>query len=444
MRPFVIGTCHEINEVEPNDDVSKAEPLPELPVVVNGQHGKSGDADVYAVSLRKGQVLIVSLMANRTIGSPQDAVLQLLGPTGFVVEQNEDDQGFDPQLSYVVPVDGIYSIRTWAFPATPDSSIRLFGSPACVYRLLVTTGLFVDHVMPMAAQAGVAQKIQLRGWNLTQSEIEITPPISAVDRPFEWPLDGWHNRLPTSVLVQSELTATEVEPNPLAQPQVLALPILVTGEISQPRDVDAFQFSAKKGQKLRCEVVARDAGSLLDPVLRIYDTMGKKLQEADDDGKQSADPDVEFTAPADGEYRATITDRFLHHGDRFAYRLSIAPPQPDFSLTVAADAFVLNAGKELEIPVTVSRLAGFADDIPIQVTGLPAGVSAEAVTSASKGDSAKSVKLKLKSDGQTATWSGPFQIVGQPGASAVRERMATVSLKSFQGESSNVWLTIKK
>ena len=63
-------------------------------------------------------------------------MLQILGPNGFVLEQNEDDQGFDPQLAFTAPADGIYVLRTWAFPMTPDRSIRLFGSPACVYRFL--------------------------------------------------------------------------------------------------------------------------------------------------------------------------------------------------------------------------------------------------------------------------------------------------------------------
>ena len=447
-RPFVIGTCPELNENEPNDEVAKGEPLPELPVVVNGQHGKNGDADVFAVSLKKGQNLVASLMANRTLGSPQDAVLQLLSPEGFVLEQNEDDQGFDPQLSFVVPADGIYFLRTWAFPASPDSSIRLFGNAACVYRLLVTTGPFVDHCLPSAVCGGLPTIVSVRGWNLEHAELDVFPPVSAIHRPFEWPISDLpisdlQGRLPATVLVQQDESAVEVEPNPLPQPQSLPLPICVTGEIATPRDVDAYQFSAVKGQKLRCEVIARDAGSLLDPVLRIYDSMGKILQEADDDGKQSADPEIEFTAPADGEYRATVTDRFLHHANRYFYRLSIAAPDPDFQLSVGADSFQLSLDKPLEIPVTVNRMRGFAEEINIQVQGLPAGVTFEAVTSEPKGDRAKSVKLMLKSDGQS-TFAGPIRISGRPSGSLWRERTATVELKAFQSALPELWLTVKK
>lgn len=440
LRPFVIGTCPEILEVELNDDVRKPQTLRELPVVVNGQHIKNGDSDLFAVTLRKGQTVVASLMANRTLGSPQDAVLQILGPTGFVLEQNEDDQGFDPQLAFTAPDDGIYIIRTWAFPATPDSSIRLFGSPACAYRLSVTTGPFVDHLLPTAVQAGSSQKIHVRGWNLPQTEVDLVAPVSAIGRRFDWVLEGWSHLLPASVVVQPFETTIEQEPNDLARAQSISLPISVTGEISQDRDVDAFQFTAKKGTRYRFEVIAREMGSPLDAVLRIYDAKGKLLKEADDDGRQSIDPDVEYTLPSDGDFRVTVTDRYLHSGERYAYLLSITEVVPDFAVSVASDAFVLSAGKDLEIPVTVTRPAEFSEEISIEVVGLPAGVTATAVKSAAKGDSSKAVKLIVKTNGEAA-YSGPIQIVGR---SSTAERIATVSLKSFQAEVTHVWLTMRK
>lgn len=442
LRPFIIGTYPEVNETEPNDDLPKAQAVSTLPVVINGQHGKNGDADSFAVPLQKGQVLVASLLANRVIGSPQDAVLQILGPHGFVLEQNEDDQGFDPQLAFTAPADGTYIVRTWAFPATPDSSIRLFGSPASVYRLLLTTGPFVDHVRPAAVQAGMPQRVKLLGWNLTDGDVEVTAPVSALNRRFELPLPGWNHRLPATVLAVPFATGVEQEPNPLANPQAIAAPIGVSGLIAQARDEDAYQFAAKKGQRLRFEVIARDAGSPLDPVLRLYDSSNKLLKEADDDGKQSADPDIEFTFPADGNYRVSIGDRFLHGGDRFAYLLLITEPQPDYSLTVAADAFSLTAGKELEIPVTVSR-SNFAESIDVRVEGLPAGVSAAAVVSEPKGDSAKAVKLKLKADADV-TYRGPIQVVGSAPPLPSDRRIATFPQKAFQSETSHLWLTIAK
>lgn len=441
LRPFAIGTCHEINEAEPNDDAAKAQLLPELPVVVNGQHGKSGDADSFAVSLRKGQTIVASVMANRGLGSPQDAVLQILGPDGFVLEQNEDDQGFDPQLTFTAPQEGTYILRTWAFPAAPDSSIRLFGSPACVYRLLVTSSSFVDHALPIAVQAGQPQRLHLRGWNLSRDEVDFEAPVSAIGRRFDWPVPGLSHRLPFTSIVLPYASIVEQEPNDLANAQPIAIPATVSGEILQPRDTDAYRFAAKKGQRLRLEVIARDVGSPLDPVLRVYDASGQMLKEADDDGKQSVDPDIEFAIPADGDYRVTVTDRYLHGGDRYAYLLSITEAEPDVALSVAADAFVLKAGQTVEIPVTITR-SNFGEEIVIHAVGLPSGVSTEAVTSAAKGDSNKLVKLILKANADV-TFSGPIQIASRP-QGTMGERIATISPKSFPTESSSIWLTVKK
>ena len=317
----------------------------------------------------------------------------------------------------------------------------MFGSPACVYRLLVTGSSFLDHVLPLAIQGGQTQQLQLRGWNLVRKEIDVTAPVSAIGRRFEWPVDGLSHRLPASIIVSPDVAIVEHEPNDLAHASPITVPGVVSGEISPPRDIDAYQFQAKKGQRLRFEVSAREWGSPLDPVLRIYDAAGKLLKEADDDGKQSIDPEVEYTLPADGEFRVTVSDRFSHGGDRYAYLLSMTEAQPDFTLSVAADAFVLSAGKPLEIPVTIAR-SGFEGELVISAAGLPDGVTAEPVTSASKGDSSKTVKLVLKLAGET-TFSGPIQIQSRP-TESFPARIATVSLKAFQTESSAIWLTVKK
>ena len=443
LRPFVVGDLSEINEVEPNDDWKKSQTLAELPVVVNGQHVKGGDSDSFAVALKQGQTVVASLMASRVIGSTQDATLQVLGPHGFVLDQNEDDQGFDPQLAFTAPADGTYYVRTWALPMAPDSSIRLFGSPAAVYRLTVTTGPFVDRVVPLAVQAGVTSRLSLRGWNVGEGIVDVEPPLSALGSRFTWPLPGWSHRLPASVLVVPHPTSIEQEPNDLAQAQSVEVPVSITGHVASPRDVDAFRFAGKKDQRLRFEVIARDVGSPLDPVLRITDVKGTVLKEADDEGRESADPDFVFALPADGEYRVAVTDRFAHHGERFVYLLNITEASPDFALLVSSDSFVLQPDKEFEVPVTVSHASGFAEAIELSVVGLPDGVTVQPAKSEPKGDSAKAVKLTLKTNGEV-TFSGPIRIVGRSvGGERSLERMAVSPLKVFGTETSHLWLTVR-
>ncbi|MBC8117837.1 MAG: hypothetical protein H7062_25890, partial [Candidatus Saccharimonas sp.] len=137
-----------------------------------------------------------------------------------------------------------------------------------------------------------------------------------------------------------------------------------------------------------------------------------------------------------------VTDRFAHHGERYVYLLNITESSPDFALSVAGGSFVLQPDKELEVPVTVSRAAGFADVIELNVVGLPVGVTVQPAKSEPKGDSAKVVKLMLKTNGEAA-FSGPIRIVGRSvDGERSLERMAVSPLKAFGTETSQLWLTV--
>ena len=64
-----------------------------------------------------------------------------------------------------------------------------------------------------------------------------------------------------------------------------------------------------------------------------YRTVFTLHYENDDDGerKLGRDSKLTFTAPADGDYLVRVSDVRGLGGDRFAYRLLIRRPQPDFS-----------------------------------------------------------------------------------------------------------------
>ena len=119
-RPFIVGMLPEVMEQEPNDDPKKPQVLPQSSIVVNGRLDKPGDVDTFAVKLTKGQTLVASVEANRILRSPMDGVLQILSADGFVLEQNDDYHGLDPQIAFAVPKDGSYLVRVFAFPSVPD------------------------------------------------------------------------------------------------------------------------------------------------------------------------------------------------------------------------------------------------------------------------------------------------------------------------------------
>ncbi len=445
LRPFVIGTLTEVAEKEPNNSAKDSQKLESSQAVVNGVLDKGGDVDTFAVSLKAGQTLVASLTAKGMLGSPMDGVLQVLGPRGFVMEHNDDDHGFDPKIVFTAPADGEYGVRVFAFPETANSSIAFAGGANFIYRLTLTTGAFVDHAEPMSvgrvAGAGEtpapqAQRLRLHGWNLPPELAEVSADAA------EGSFIVRHALLGNTLMLPVEPHPSVVELSvPPSEPQEIALPSSMTGVIGKPGEVDLFRVKLAAKQAIVIRTDARTAGSPLDPVLRILKSDGSQLQEVDDGSKGDFDPDANFTAPAEGEYRVTITDRFGLGGPRFFYRLTALPSQPDFELRVAADSFVLTPDKPLEIPVTVDRQRGFAQDIEVVATELPEKVTAEPVISAKAGDSAKSIKLVLKAEAGV-TFSGPIHIRGRVKSEPPIEKSAAATLTAFNTTTRELWLTV--
>ncbi len=455
LRPLVIGHLPEVKEREPNNTPQAAQGVDGPAAVVNGVLATAGDVDVYGVRLRAGETLVASLRANEQLGSPMDAVLQVLCPEGFVRDQNDDDLGLDPQLAYTAVHDGPHYVRVFAFPAMPDSSVRFAGGANFVYRLTLTTGPFIHHAVPMAISEGAPQPVRILGWNLP-AELQMLSPVRMPADPFRATDDAAHTvgnlpgvehavlfhpdaALPLPLPVVPHRSVVEAAPNDAQHPQAIELPATITGCISAAGEADVYTFAAAKGESLLLEVESRALGYPLDPVLRIFGPDGKKLAEVDDAPRGSADVRHPFTVAADGTYRVEITDLYGDGGWRYVYRLSVRRQQPEFTLQVPGDAFVLQPDKPLEIAVTVDRQS-LAEEIEISVLGLPDHIACPAVRSLPSGDTARSVKLKLTAS-RPAAFSGPIQIVGRTGGAPPRQRFAQAPAGPYLPRTHRLWLT---
>ena len=412
--PLLVGVLPQVDDKEPNNLPREAQELKSLPVAVQGVLHKSGEVDTYAVTLSAGQQLIASVAAFEAFASPMDGVLQIVSDEGYVVEQNDDHHSNDPQIEFVAPRDGVWYVRVFAFPATPNSTIGFAGGDDYRYRLSLTTGPFVDHVIHHSDGTS-----QLIGWNLQGNEdLKQLPGLHL-----------WRSSNVTSAPIQSanaRLTPGTVH----------------TGELATPQASYSGAFSATKGTNYRIRVTAQALGSILDPVLSIADTDGKVLKDSDDIGRDNRDVDLIWKAPSDGEFTLKVTDRFGHGSPRHFFELLVEVDQPRVALTLEAAQFDIKRGKPLEIPVTIAR-SGFADPLTVTVVGLPDGVTVTAATSEPKGDSSKSVKLKLEA-GAAAAFNGPVRIVARSSADeqAAEITTATASLPVSGWSTSVIWLTI--
>lgn len=438
-RAFVVGTVAEVAEKEPNNDLAASQSLASLPTTVNGKLGAAGDIDTFVVELKQGQTLVADVEADRPLGSPVDMIMQLADPTGFVLAQNNDDVGLDPRITFTAARTGPHHVRVYGYSSTPSSSIGFGGGENFIYRLTVTTGPLVDFVFPMAIERGANRSGLLCGPNITDA----IRSVKWLTISKEMLLRTSHKQAPgaAEVRVVDRPTGVEQEPNNLNKPQAVTLPVVLSGRCDQPGDVDAFVFEAKKNQRFVAKVESRTLGFPTDPVLMLYDDQGMLIQTLDDTA-QNRDCELAVAIRADGKYRLVMRDLYRAGSSRHAYLLSLSIDEPDYSLTLGATEYTLASGKTVEIPVTVDRRAGFAEEIELSVRGLPEGVKVEANTSAAKGDTAKTVKLKLS--GATKPFSGPVEIVGRSSGDKKLERGASLMLANRIAAWSQVWLTVTK
>jgi hypothetical protein len=310
----------------------------------------------------------------------------------------------------------------FGFPSNPDSAIRHFGSPACVYRLTMTTGEFVDFVRPLAVQAGGEAKLTLSGWNLKANTATLgrADTLFGVAHPF----------------------AIAREPHPchdLAAPagKPLSPPFTATGHVRSVNAPAVVAVAAEAGKPLSLRLDSTALGLSLTPVLRVLDSADKQLLKAEP-AALGGGIDATFTPPKSGEYRVEVRDLLHSAGPRHLFRLQVTPAVPDVAATVAVDRVTATVGTPIDIPITVARKNGFVGDLTPFAEGLPDGVAASAGTPAKSDPNAVVLRLTATRPGV----SGCIRIgVGKKGDEAFK-RVASALLPAYERTTPDLWLTV--
>ena len=431
-KPFFVGHIAEMVEEESNDHPDQADPISDPAVTINGVLSQVGDVDVYRIQVPAGRTLVASMQAGRELGSPMDSVLQLLDDHGTVVAQNDDDHGVDPQIAYKSTEDTTFYVRTFAFPASPNRTVKLAGAANYVYRLTVTHGPFIDHVLPAIVDHRSNSAVTVCGWNLTDRQR--TAGITAFDdHHIRFGRDFALTHLVPGVARSSQLES-DVS-------RALAVNSSISGRISVPGERDVYILPGVKDQRLNLSVQARAFDSLLDPLLTITAEDNSVVSETDDSGSGKYDAETLITVPSTGPLLVSIEDRFQDGGFRYFYTVTCVEPTPEFTATVGANQYVSDKDEPIEVPVTINRTNGFSEQLTISFERLPDGVTTEPVISEKDGDSAKAVTLKLHRKHNAPAFSGAVQILCRAADTGDR-RFAAAAIQNSQARTSDIWLTV--
>lgn len=478
-RLFVVGDLKEVNETEPNNDVSQAQKV-EIGTTINGVINPNVDVDYFAFTAQAGQRVIVRCDA-QMIDSLLDPYVQVFDASGRLLARSWSYRGRNTVAEIRAPSTGTYLVRLNQFT-------YLAGGEEYFYRLTISTTPWIDAVYPPVVPAGKSAAVTLYGRNLPggqpdaqaridglpldRVEVSVQAPPDAPQliasvplAPHEMLRDGFEYRLKSPAGVSNPVVlSTTTAPIVLEQPendspekaQPVEFPAELVGRIDKPNDRDWYVFSAKQNEVFVLEAFAQRLGAPVDVyfLIRRADTK-QVLAEVDDTPEIldplntrfysfSTDPVYTFVAPADGKYELLVGSRTstFQYGPRHIYWLSVRRPHPDFRVFAVegydygpAGITVPRGGSGHYVHVFCLRKDGFAGEVRVQAEGLPGGVNS---TPQVFGPGVKSLALVMRATADAPMGEAPVRIKGTAqinGQSVAREaRPATLAWPSPEGQ----------
>lgn len=259
---YTIIPAPDAGEAEPNNDGAQAV---QWPGVVIGAINASGDVDKFKITAKAGQRLSFAVT-----DSGLNTDLSLTDASGKVVATNKDSGDLmRTRMGYKVPADGEYVV------SVADADLRA----NIGYRLHIGAFPMVNTMWPLGVNAGPPQKVELTGFNLPSTTLEVDPPDdpapgATMPLPIAVP-EGSPIALPV-LSVSGKTDALEVEPNnAAAEAQPLAFPAAINARIEPKQagepDVDYYHFHAAKDQTIVIETLAAKFGSPLNTRIEVLD-----------------------------------------------------------------------------------------------------------------------------------------------------------------------------
>jgi WD40 repeat protein len=232
----------------------------ELDRTLIGTLARPGDVAYFRFTMKADQQVGVQAVA--PAGSKLEPVMQWSDSTGRVLAES-----IGGLLSVVCPEAGTCTL------ALRDRDYR--GGADFRYRLHVGTVPVVTGVVPLGLQRGTERTVHVEGVNLGSHAVSVKAPADgAPGTKIPVPVTSPHG----PVLGSPTVVVGEF---PEAAPgQPMSLPGTADGVIEKAGAVGEWRFTARKGERLVVEALARRYGSPVDPWVEIVDKDGRPIERA--------------------------------------------------------------------------------------------------------------------------------------------------------------------
>ncbi|MFN4258874.1 MAG: hypothetical protein ACK4RK_06220 [Gemmataceae bacterium] len=349
-----------------------------VPCVVVGRVDAEAN-DYYKIRVAAGQRVSFDVLGHR-LGSPIDPQLTLFNArTGQELPggHSNDAPGLqtDPRLTYTFPEAGEYLIEV--------RDVQYRGGGDYWYRLRIGDFPCVTTPIPMAARRGSKETVHFAGPMVegVKPRTVTIPSDPNVDTVWLAPqgangLHGW----PVPLVISDMPETVEKEPNnEPAQATRVSVPGGVTGRFEHKGDVDYYAFPAQKGQRIVIQARTYELNSPTEVYLIVKDAAGKELSKSN----PAAEPRIDFTAPADGDFLLMVEHLHYWGGPSETYHLTLTPYAPSFTLELPLDRYDVPQGGVAVLFVQANR-QGYDGPIEVRAEG-PAHWPAQTTIAAGQG-----------------------------------------------------------
>ncbi|MBR2720564.1 MAG: PPC domain-containing protein [Lentisphaeria bacterium] len=349
LRFFVSDTPEFREEFFPFPPAVQKPVMFTIPGNLNGQI-TPGETDSFTFEAKKGEKIVFKLIGRYLKPFIGDGVPGHFQAIIEVTDKNNrtlacaDDYYFDPDpvLGFTAPADGVYTLKI------RDALYR--GREDFVYRVIAARGSVPLPSAQAPAFAGVPV---------------ISAEKAAKDSPVKYP-------------------------------------VIIFGTVKEKKG-DDYKIALKKDETVVLEIFARRLGLPPDALLKISDENGKMLAFNDDTDRlkaglilhNSADPQLIFTAPADGIYTVNVSDTAGTCGEAYRYFLRIDRQRPVFAVYSIPSTKLITSASSTPVNLVVERYGQYSGEIKLKVKS-PASVRITGIDTIPAG--AESAVITLEGD----------------------------------------------
>lgn len=353
------------------------------------------DVDYFSVDLKKGQRLTVQVDGMRLGRGFTDSHLSVLNSERYEVASSDDTALLkqDPYVSFLAPADGKYTIlvRDSGYGGNNNNwymmHVGSFPRPSAVYPLGGKPGEQVTLKFMGDPSGDFMHKLTLPGQ--ADNDYVVVP-----ERDGQLAPTGHAFRLNDLPNILEDVSKPNDAMSQVKEGPAFDAPVALNGIIEKPRDNDYFKIRLKKNQQVRVTCFASRMGSPLDPIVNVFNVKDGKHLQGNDDYQGSADSELVFKAPEDGEYYVRVRDHLNEGGAHFAYRVEVTVTKPairtyvhryDNNRPQLRHAIAVPRGNRTAALVRISR-SGVGGDLDPIALGLPEGVKVTGLGPGEKGD----------------------------------------------------------